>query len=104
MSSNNDILTALNAADAAWQALAALPVHTLPPRDQRAVLIRLDAMEKTVGALQRRLLGALVAGPTPIEFAGAPWAEVLARRLRISVGEAHRRISEAGGAVEPKSA
>ena len=104
MSSNKDILNALDAADAAWQSLAALPIHTLPPRDQRAVLLRLDAMERTVAALQRRLLGALVAGPTPVEFAGAPWAEILARRLRISVGEARRRISEAGEAVEPKSA
>ncbi|MDZ4234305.1 MAG: hypothetical protein U1C73_11230 [Dietzia sp.] len=104
MSSKNEIQSALNAADAAWQTLATLPVHTLPPRDQRALLIRLDAMEKNVAALQRRLLGGLVAGPTPIEFAGAPWAEVLARRLRISVGEAQRRIAEADGAVEPKSA
>lgn len=104
MSSNNDVLAAFDTADAAWQSLAALPIQTLPPRDQRALLIRLDTMEKSLAALQRRLLGGLVAGPTPIEFAGAPWAEVLARRLRISVGEAQRRIAEADGSVAPKSA
>lgn len=104
MSSNKEVLSALDAADTAWQALAALPINTLRPSDQRALLIRLDSMEKKLAALQRRLLGRLVAGPTPIEFAGAPWAEVLARRLRISVGEAQRRIAEASGTVEPKSA
>ncbi len=104
MHSNREVLASLDAADVAWQALAALPIDTLYPRDQRALLIRLDAMEKKVAALQRRLLGRLVAGPPPVEFAGAPWAEVLARRLRISVGEAQRRIAEADGSAEPKSA
>jgi hypothetical protein len=104
MSSNEKIFAALDAADVAWQALAGLPIHTLRPSDQRALLIRLDTMEKKLTALQRRLLGSLVAGPTPVEFAGAPWAEVLARRLRISVGEAQRRIAEADGSAEPKSA
>ena len=60
-----------------------------------------EEMDKKLAALRRRLLGAMVVGPTPVEFAGAPWAEVLARRLRISVGEAQRRIAEAS---EPKSA
>lgn len=101
MSSKDEILTALDAADVAWQALTALPIHTLRPADQRAVLIRLETMDKKLAALQRRLLGSMVAGPTPVEFAGAPWAEVLARRLRISVGEAQRRIADA---AEPRSA
>lgn len=104
MSSKNEVLTALDAADVAWQKLAALPIHTLRPADQRALLIRLDAMEKRLAATQRRILGSVVAGPTPVEFAGAPWAEVLARRLRISVGEAQRRITDAGGPAGAKSA
>lgn len=104
MSSNEKVFAVLDAADVAWQALASLPIHTLGPRDQRALLIRLDAMDKKLAALQRRLLGALVAEPPPVEFAGAPWAQVLARRLRISVGEAQRRIAEADGSAEPKSA
>lgn len=101
MSSKNEMLTALDAADVAWQALCTQPITGLRPADQRAVLIRLEAMDKKLAALRRRLLGAMVVGATPVEFAGAPWAEVLARRLRISVGEAQRRIDEAS---EPKSA
>ena len=101
MSSKNEILTALDAADDAWQALSTQPITALRPADQRAVLIRLEAMDKKLAALRRKLLGAMVVGPTPVEFAGAPWAEVLARRLRISVGEAQRRIDDAS---EPKSA
>ncbi len=97
-------IAALDAADEAYRALADLPFHRLRPADQRALLVRLDAMDKQLAALQRRLLGRLVAGPPPVEFAGAPWAQVLARRLRISVGEAQRRIAEAAGAEEPKSA
>lgn len=101
VSSKHEILTALDAADDAWQVLCAQPIAGLRPADQRAVLIRLEEMDKKLAALRRRLLGAMVVGPTPVEFAGAPWAEVLARRLRISVGEAQRRIDEAS---EPKSA
>jgi hypothetical protein len=104
MSSNKEVLATLDAADAAWQKLAALPFHRLPPADQRALLVRLDVMEKRLTTLQRRLLAKLVADPPPPQFAGAPWAQVLARRLRISVGEAQRRIAEAGEEVHPKSA
>ncbi|MBI5338467.1 hypothetical protein EV589_0616 [Mycobacterium sp. BK558] len=102
--SSNDVFAALDAADEAYRALAALPVHRLRPVDQRALLVRLDTMDKHLAALQRRLLGSVVAGPPPVEFAGAPWAQVLARRLRISVGEAQRRIAEAGGGEEARSA
>ena len=102
--SSNDVFAALDDADEAYRALADIPFHQLRPVDQRALLVRLDTMDRQLSALQRRLLGRLVAGPPPVEFAGAPWAQVLARRLRISVGEAERRIAEADGAVEPKTA
>ncbi|WNG87396.1 DUF222 domain-containing protein [Mycobacterium sp. ITM-2016-00317] len=96
MSSKNEWIAALDAVDHAQRAVSALPFTTLRPVDQRAVLTRLDALEKTLAVTQRRLLARMVSGPPPVEFAGAPWAEVLARRLRISVGEAHRRIAESG--------
>lgn len=104
MSSKNEVLTAIDAAEVAWQSLAALPVHTLSPTDQRALLIRLDALDKKLSTLQHRLLGRVVADPPPVQFAGSSWAEILARRLRISVGEAQRRIDGATGSTEPKSA
>jgi hypothetical protein len=95
MSSKKEVMSALDAVDRAHRALAALPFHSLQPADQRALLVGLDAMNKQLSVLQRRLLGRMVAGPPPVEIAGAPWADVLARRLRISVGEAQRRIAEA---------
>ena len=106
MSSKNEVTTALTAVDNAYRALVALPFQTLAPADQRALLVELDRMNKELAALQRRLLRRLVASAPPVEFAGAPLAEVLARRLRIPVAEAHRRIAEArsGPESEPKSA
>ena len=95
MSSKKEVVSALDAVDRAHRALAALPFQSLQPADQRALLVRLDAVTKQLSVLQKRLLGQMVAAPPPVEFAGAPWADVLARRLRISVGEAQRRIAEA---------
>jgi hypothetical protein len=96
MSSKKDWIAALDAVDYAHRAVSVLPFQTLQPADQRALLVRLDALEKLLAVRQRQLLGQMVAGPPPREFAGAPWAEVLARRLRISIGEAQRRIADAG--------
>jgi hypothetical protein len=96
MSSKREWIAALGAVDNAHRAVAALSFQPLQPADQRALLVRLDALEKLLALKQRQLLGRMVAGSAPAEFAGAPWAEVLARRLRISVGEAQRRIGEAG--------
>jgi hypothetical protein len=96
MSSKDDWGAALDSVDRAHRAVAALPFHTLKPADQRALLVGLDELEKLLAATQRQLLAHVVTGPPPVEFAGAPWAKVLARRLRISEGEAQRRIAEAG--------
>lgn len=104
MSSNTDVFTALNTIDEALRSLARHPFHQLRPVDQRAVLTRLETIGKQLELAQRRELRSMVTGPPPVEFAGAPWAEVLARRLRISVGEAQRRIAESVSADEPRSA
>ena len=96
MSSKTDWTEALDAVDRAYRAVEAMPFITLQPADQRALLVQLDGLEKLLAAKQRQLLAQMVAGPPPVEFAGAPWAKVLARRLRISEGDAQRRISEAG--------
>lgn len=96
MSSKKEWISALDAVDRAHRTVSALPFTALRPVDQRALLVRLDALEKTLALKQRQLLAQMVSGPPPVEFAGAPWAQVLARRLRISTGEAQRRIAEAG--------
>ena len=95
MSSKNDWISALDTVRRAHSAVTALPFATLQPADQRALLVELDALEKLLAAKQRQLLAQMVSGPAPVEFAGAPWAKVLARRLRISEGEAQRRIAQA---------
>jgi hypothetical protein len=104
MSSKNEVFAAFDALDDAWRRIAAQPIHTLHPADRRALFIRHEATVKKGVELQRQILAGLLAGPPPVEFAGASWAEVLARRLRISVGEAQRRVDEAGRSVEPRSA
>ncbi|PRC53446.1 hypothetical protein C6A85_53795, partial [Mycobacterium sp. ITM-2017-0098] len=83
MSSKTDWTAALDAVHQAYRAVEALPFITLKPADQRALLVERDALEKLLAAKQRQLLVRMVAGPPPVEFAGAPWAKVLARRLRI---------------------
>jgi hypothetical protein len=48
-----------------------------------------------VAVLDRRLIGQLITEGDPAMFGAASWADVLSRRLRISPGEAQRRIAEA---------
>lgn len=95
MSSNNDILAALDSIDEALRTLARQPLTQLRPADQRAVLLRVDQADKQFAAFGRRVLRTLVTGPLPVQFGGTSWSDVLARRLRISVGEAQRRITDA---------
>jgi hypothetical protein len=103
MHSNTDILTALDTIEEALHVLARQPLTQLRPADQRAVLLRVDAADKQFAAFGRRVLRTLVTGPMPVQFGGTSWADVLARRLHISVGEAQRRITEALH-DQPKSA
>lgn len=70
--------------------LNALPVAGLSRADAQSALVRLGRLREQLQEVERRLTGRLVTtggGPshrTP--------AEVLAQRLRISPGEAQRRI------------
>ncbi|WP_197378389.1 DUF222 domain-containing protein [Mycolicibacterium mengxianglii] len=101
MRSNDEILTALDAVEEGLRVIARRPLHQLRPADQRGILLRLEEVSRRLALVQHRALRTLVTGPPPVEFAGASWAEVLARRLRISVGEARRRIAEAERADPP---
>ncbi|MGE2726253.1 DUF222 domain-containing protein [Mycolicibacterium pulveris] len=92
-----DVLTSV---EGAYKDLAALPLERLSRTDLYALLDRLDKLEQQRVALTRKLIGRLVAEGGSVR--GACSANDLARRLRISPGEARRRISEAG--VTPTSA
>jgi hypothetical protein len=97
-SSRNKIIAALDSADASYRKLAALPFETLTRPEKQALLNRLGELDKKMTALDRRLIGQLVTEGDPALFGGASWADVLSRRLRISRGEAQRRIAEARSA------
>ncbi|MHC9294942.1 DUF222 domain-containing protein [Mycobacterium sp. LTG2003] len=94
--SERDVLgDALEHLATACKEIDALSVHALSRSELQEVLSRLHAGEKRLATVQQRLLGRMVATATasPPQFDPAA---VLARRLRISLGEAKRRISEAG--------
>ena len=99
MRSDRDrIVAALDAADASCRELASLPLEALSRREKTDLLKRLGEFDKKMTALDRRLIGQLIAQGDPAMFGAASWADVLSRRLRISPGEAQRRIAEARSA------
>ena len=94
-SSRQQIIAALDAAEASYRELASLPLEALTRPEKTALLKRLGEIDKKIAALDRRLIGQLIAQGDPAMFGGTSWADVLSRRLRISPGEAQRRIAEA---------
>ncbi|KAA0083471.1 DUF222 domain-containing protein [Mycolicibacterium sp. P9-64] len=94
-STREEIIAALDAVEAGQRRLAALPLEALTRPEKQALLKRLEGLDKKMKAFDRRLIGRLIAEADPAQFGGATWAEVLSRRLRISPGEARRRIAEA---------
>jgi hypothetical protein len=99
MRSNRElIIAALDAIKDGYRAVAAFPLETLTRSEKHALLARLEELDKDWVALDRRLIGQLIAEGQPAMFGGASWADVLSRRLRISPAEADRRIAEARSA------
>jgi Domain of unknown function (DUF222) len=91
------MVEALDAIEAGYRAVAAFPLETLSRSEGQALLLRLQKLEEQNSALDRKLLGRLISEGDPATFGGASRAEVLSRRLRISPGDAQRRIAEAAG-------
>jgi hypothetical protein len=94
-SSKQQIIAALDAAEASYRALSVLPLEVLTRPEKTELLRRLGDIDKKMVALDRRLIGQLVTQGDPAMFGAGSWADVLSRRLRISLGEAQRRIAEA---------
>ena len=92
------IVAALDAINDGYRTVAAFPLETLTRSEKHSLLARLEELDKEWVALDRRLIGQLIAEGDPAVFGGASWADVLSRRLRISPGEAQRRITEARSA------
>jgi hypothetical protein len=89
------IIAGLSAVEAGYRALATFPLETLSRSELHALLARLEELDKEWVALDRKSIGRLITDGDPTRFGSASWAEVLSRRLRISPGEAQRRIAEA---------
>lgn len=94
-STRDQVMDAMDAADALSARLGGLPVAGMSRTEVQAVLIRLGRLREHVQEVERRLTGRLVTSGDPPQFGGPTSAEVLAQRLRISPGEAQRRIDEA---------
>jgi hypothetical protein len=94
-SSREQIVAALDAAEASYRDLASLPLEALTRPEKQELLMRLADVGKKMVALDRRLIGQLIAQGDPEMFGASSWADVLSRRLRVSRGEAQRRIAEA---------
>jgi hypothetical protein len=99
MCSNRDrIIAALDAADASYRELVSLPLEALSRPEKQELLKRLQQFDKKLKALDRRLIGRLLTESDPAQFGNASRADILSRRLRISPGEAQKRIDEATSA------
>lgn len=85
---SNNVADVLASVESAYKEVAALRVEGLSRTDLCALLARLDKLDRQRAALDRRLLGRLLAE-------NGLSANDVARRLRISPGEAQRRLGQA---------
>jgi len=101
VSNKAEWIAALDAAADAQNAVARIPWQALTAAERRALLKRMDELDQLLAGTQRRLLATVIAESAPAQFGAGSWAEILARRLRISVGEAQRRVAEATRGPQP---
>jgi Domain of unknown function (DUF222) len=87
---------ALAAMRAAHDALAACDIDSLTPAELLAAGDALQTLTCQLPTQSHRILARLQAEATPKEMGAKSWKDVLRIRWRISSGEAHRRLSEAG--------
>jgi hypothetical protein len=85
---SNQVVDVLTSVETTYKEVAALRLDRLSRTDVYALLERLDKLERQHAALDRRLVGRLLAE-------GGPSVEDVARRLRVSPGEVEKRLSEA---------
>jgi hypothetical protein len=85
---SNQVIDVLTSVETTYKEVAGLRLEALSRTDLYALIARLDKLDRQRAALDRRLLGRLLAD-------GGSAAGDMARRLRISAGEAQRRLGEA---------
>jgi AraC-like DNA-binding protein len=84
---SNQVVDVLTSVETTYKEVAALRLDRLSRTEVYALLERLDKLERERAALDRRLVGRLLAE-------GGPSVRDVARRLRVSPGEVQRRFSE----------
>jgi hypothetical protein len=89
-----EVVEAFDALDAAVQRCAALSFDRLTTPERLVVLARSETVRRRLPTLEHELINQLVEQSVPAELGGRP-PQVLADRLRITRGEATRRIKEA---------
>ncbi|HVQ52336.1 MAG TPA: DUF222 domain-containing protein [Mycobacterium sp.] len=95
VSDREAITAALGRFDAAQAELAALSFDALSAPEVLAVKDRLETAGRRQAAVDHRLTQQLTSQASPVELGGKSWTDVLSNRLRISRGQARRRLDEA---------
>ena len=86
------VAAALDLIEAGYAMLAGESFDTQTHPELLAVQSRLEAVSWKQPAITHKLIGRLAAEASPVELGGKNLADVLATKLRISTGEARRRI------------
>jgi hypothetical protein len=89
------VTAVLDRFEAAQAELATLSVDALTAPEALTVKERLQTIERRQAAVDHRLTQQLTSQTSPIELGGKSWTDVLSNRLRISRGQARRRVDEA---------
>jgi hypothetical protein len=89
------VRTALETFESAAARFASLPLDALSHTDLLAVLDRLEALRRRQSDLDHRIVARLDAECPPVQLGAKNLGEALSQRLRISRGDARRRIAEA---------
>ncbi len=96
------VVAAFDALDADVDAIAALGFETLTTPELLGLLERLERVRRVLPAVEHGLITQVREQAAPVELGGS-LAHGLANRLRITRGEASRRISEAADLGEPRA-
>jgi hypothetical protein len=89
------VIAVFDELDAVVDKMLALSFDAVTTEEKLALQNRLDRNLRRAPAVEHRLVGALAAEASPTALGGTSLTEVLATRLRISKGEARRRIRHA---------
>ncbi len=89
------MVAALDAMEAAFDKLASLSFDGLTGREMVAVLARREVLARRQPVVDHRLINRLAAECTPKDLGFTSLPKVLSHHLRISAGEAKRRVDQA---------